>query len=264
MSRLFDGVNDLITFGSETDIDALSALSVLCWIKPASAGEAASRIINKAGSSAGSSGWRFVVDTGMVLGWNVDYDVTDLDVPTSTALAADVWSWIAVTWDGGLLASGVHIYINDAEASYGTTTNATLNRVSDAGNDLLVGNSTNLTRTVDGRIAHVQLWNRVLSLVELAQAARYPGAVQQGLLRYAPLFGAVSPEPDYTNLGTTGTVSGATASTDDPPINGMFVVPTSNLYYAAKAAGAAESITVDKWYHQHPHADRTPKKMVAY
>jgi hypothetical protein len=69
-----------------------------------------------------------------------------------------------------------------------------------------------------GKIAHAQVWNRKLSNAEIKQAHECPGSVLNGLVAYWPLFGSDTPELDLSGNGNTGAVTGATESTDGPPI----------------------------------------------
>ena len=85
-----------------------------------------------------------------------------------------------------------------------------------------------------GQIAHVQVWNRDLSIFELQEAARKPGSIQRGLALYWPLWGA-SPESDYSGFSHPGTVSGATTDNILPPIyTGRNFVTLHGLRYGAE------------------------------
>ena len=228
MSRDFNGTTSVLNCGNQADVQNLAALSVVLWIDPDSAGESdTSRIINKRGSSVGSSGWGLQFNgAGRDIVFMVDCDTVDMSRVTVNTLPTNTWSCLGATWDGSTTAANVHIYINGVEATYQATTDGLVLRSDDSANPITIGNSTNATRTVDGQIAQVQLFNTVLTREEVQQAMVYPGSVQRGLLRYWSLGGDGSPEPNYTVAGSGATITTAGAPNDNnPPINGMFVVP---------------------------------------
>ena len=228
MSRDFNGTTSVLNCGNQADVQNLAALSAVLWIDPDSAGETDNgRIFGKRGSSAGSSGWGLqFAGAGRNVSFIVDCDTVDLIQETADTIPTNTWSCLGVTWDGSTTAANVHIYINGVEATYQATTDGLVLRSDDSANPITIGNSTNATRTVDGQIAQVQLFNTVLTREEVQQAMVYPGSVQRGLLRYWSLGGDGSPEPNYTVAGSGATITTAGAPNDNnPPINGMFVVP---------------------------------------
>ena len=215
----FNNTTSLLTCQSPAAMDEMAAITVSNWIHPDGSGESTGRMVNKSGSSAGSAGWRLVTDTSITISWIVDYDSTDLALVTNETLPTTRFSHLVVTWDGSATATNAHIYIDDVEATYATTTNGVTTRSLDASNAVLIGNSSNSTRTVDGRMAHVEIWNRVLTRAEISATHLGPGRVLNGLQQWTLLQGTADPEPDLAGNGNTCTVTAAgTANANGPPV----------------------------------------------
>jgi Tol biopolymer transport system component len=171
----FDGVNDVARAVGSNAFDALNALTVSAWIRPNSPGEAGKgRIVDKANGVTPTNGWVFYLSgDGTGLSFLVDFSSTNLArTAAAGSIAMNTWQHVAVTWDGSTSASGVHIYVNGSEVSYSGSTNATGSRANDALEELKVGNDKSTARTFNGVIDVVQVWNRVLSPVEIAALAQ--------------------------------------------------------------------------------------------
>lgn len=243
MARNFDGVDDLIDFGTCGDsfMRENQACTIIVWgytrgtnssslVRRLSTNQV-SFIINS--TTAGKL--RFVVGAA-----------TNLDVVSSTNVTNNKWQSYAVTWGGDYTqASSVHIYIDSVEVSYGTQTNGSGALGDNSTAALTVGNNQALTSDYDGILAHVQIFTRVLSASEIKQASYFPGSITNGLAFYAPLWGG-SPEPDYSGNRNNGTVTGATVSSNNPPINGVFHPQRPNLYYSSFSSGVAPTSGTSK------------------
>ena len=167
----FDGSNDVVNAGSGSSLGNLSALTLSAWVKAESFGESGQGyILDKTTSIGPVNGWAFqVTTTGSTLQFAVDYDETNLLVTAvSNTIELNKWIYFALTWDGSSTASNVHIYKNGAEvSSYGTQTNASGNRNSDASASLRIGEQPNGLRAFDGSLDDVRIYNRVLSAAEV-------------------------------------------------------------------------------------------------
>src|SRR3989338_2851638 len=130
---LFPGGTNYINARSATVLDNISSFSVSAWVYATTTGT----IADKRGAG---KGWFFRVWTSNTLRFFVEHTGTDLDViSSSNKLTFNKWNHALVTYDGSTLASNVHIYINGVETTYGTQTNGTLIRESDAGENMLLG-----------------------------------------------------------------------------------------------------------------------------
>jgi hypothetical protein len=165
------GGDDKVNAGNGPAVNNLGAMTVAAWINVETVGEAGNpgRIVHKATGTAPVNGWQFCTQGSNQIGFAVDYDGTDL-VRTSAADAITLGSWhhVVVTWDGTNNATNVLMYVDGtAVGSYAATTNASGNRVNDSGASIYLGNEPNSTRTLDGVLDDVRVYNRVLSPAEI-------------------------------------------------------------------------------------------------
>lgn len=215
-SRSFNGTTDLITVAANARINDLSPLTILCWQRPVNTGEVAGRYIDKGGNTA----W-FIVTGGH--DFRVLFSGNDvLRTTQSSQNPANTWTHLAATWDGSTNGTGIRLYANGVEVtSYSATGNATGSRDSDAAADLIIGNNAAASRTYNGRISHLQIYNRELSAGEITTLMHKPGKILSGCVGYWPLFGVASPEPDWSGGGLNGTLTG-TSVADGPPVGPPF------------------------------------------
>lgn len=176
---LFDGADDYVTVNSATSINDISPMTISAWIYPKSLGQNGfGRILDKSLTTSPTFGWDFQLTTTNVLHFVVDYDGANDLVRESgaNAVTLNTWQHIVVTWDGSSAQTGVHLYINGIETSYTNNTDGAGNRVTDAGNNLVIGNNaTNFNRTFDGNIDDVRVYNRVLSAQEITRLYKMGG-----------------------------------------------------------------------------------------
>jgi len=212
-SVVFDKVDDYINIPAHTSINNLSAITITAWIKPISSGEANGYILDK--SASDTSGWRFrtqSVSGNNQIGFRVDAtsDVYRYTADDTLTALLNTWVHVAVTWDGSLTASNIHIYINGVEsATYDQTTNGSGSRVDDSGNDIYLGNRSNGGTTFDGNITDVGLFSRVLTIAEINQIRNY------GLTNNVGVTNTVH----YCHIGETGAVNASGGATWDATDN---------------------------------------------
>lgn len=103
----------------------------------------------------------YIADSGAAVG---GFYSTGWRAATSAALATPgVWQHWASTYDGAT----VRLYLGGAEvATFATAT--TLPASNGAGYDWFIGRRWDAVETLDGRVAHVAVWNRSLSAAEVA------------------------------------------------------------------------------------------------
>ena len=108
------------------------------------------------------------------LSFIADFASTNLDKRSSAAvLTLNQWQHVALTWDGSSSASGVHFYVNGTEVAYTTNQSGSGTRVPDDTEDLRVGNNESGTRTFDGAIDEVRVYNRALAQSEIQSLYTY-------------------------------------------------------------------------------------------
>ncbi len=167
----FDATDDVVNLGSNSAIDNLPSFSVSGWIKPTGGGEGtAGRIIEKAGNHAtDGEGWLIYTTSSNQLAFSVTFNnnagVNTREIGcTITGITFSAWQHFVVTWDGTNNCSGVNMYLNGVRKYVSGTVTGTLStRDSDAAYNLLVGNEPGGTRTFDGLIDELKLYNYPLS-----------------------------------------------------------------------------------------------------
>lgn len=114
---------------------------------------------------------------------------------TANATAANYIAYgsyhdVAVTWNGGLAASGIHLYrgtngtpFTEVTGTY-TSTDGLTAILGPAGQNITLGNSPPNTRAFNGDIFYICRWNRVLAYaVDLRMAQKHgPLSVRDGLV----------------------------------------------------------------------------------
>lgn len=132
-----------------------------------------------------------------------------------TTLTTGVWYNLVAT-DGGAFTdhTDIHLYRDGVEESYdGTNTqNGSGSEEAHDGPWMLAARSGANTRGINGKLAEIGVWDRVLTASEVAiLAKRYsPLFIPSGLVWYAPIMGKNSPERDIVG-GDSGTLTGTTA-----------------------------------------------------
>ena len=160
----FDGADDSINVGSAASLDDLSVYTMEAWINFDTFGEGNyGRILNKTSSSGSSNYWTLLndgTDVATIQGWrqqattNMSYKAVNNSLTTST------WKHVAFVKNGN---TSIALYIDGALASYKDTTMGSGSLVTDAAQNMLIGNRPDETRTFDGRIDEVRISNAVRS-----------------------------------------------------------------------------------------------------
>lgn len=160
-SFLFDNLNDIATV-SHTSAHLVNNGTMIFWAKPLSDGTAnVCRFANKGNDAVGTGGYNIAINTDRLLlrinGGNLQGSLDMLNY-------YGMWRQYTFTWSSS--GNTGAIYINntlDVSGSLGATVSMTTT------NPLYIGNISDLSRTFDGNISIVQLYNRVLSQDEIAQ-----------------------------------------------------------------------------------------------
>jgi hypothetical protein len=149
----------------------------------------------------------------------------------ASTLSLNTWYQLTGTYDG----TTYKIYTNGVVA---TSTDSTgpnfVVSFASIGWDFTSG-----ARFWNGRIADMAIWNVVLTAGEasaLANGARPPTIRPNALLRYWPLDGLQSPEPDLSGHVNNGTVTG-TALAAGPPV--MMFTPHWPQFISGAAAASS-------------------------
>ena len=141
------------------------------WIYPASDGESdGGRIYEK-------TQWNLLTHSqsgdNVKLQFYFKFTGTDGTWDTDVVVPINEWSNIVVTYDADDVANTPTIYINGVAYTVGdgltASTTPTGAREDDDGEDLQIGNNDTPSRTFDGQISGLKMYNRVLSQAEIQQ-----------------------------------------------------------------------------------------------
>ena len=178
----FDNTDDLVDLSSPTSLDNLAAITVSAWINPTAIGEdSAGRIFDKA-TATSFAGWGFALSldntTTCGIEFFVGYDGGTAFVDkfaANTTVTYGTWTHILSTWDGSNQHANAHIYKNGVEVTYGTgqDTNGGTVRDDESALSAFIGNVTESSRTFNGTIQEVAVWNTVLSAGDIANVALF-------------------------------------------------------------------------------------------
>ena len=172
----FNGTTDVVDAGNEVTLRNLPAFSVSAWIYPKSAGEANfGRIVQKGNGNNPAYGFRIALakdtdpDPAIITFTQIGYDGNDLFRSSGdNTIALNLWQHVMVTWTGLNDLESIRIYKNGAEIqSYGPSQKGTGNKGDDGTEKLWVGNIDDKTRTFDGCIGPLKIWNRALTPDEI-------------------------------------------------------------------------------------------------
>lgn len=159
----FDGADTTIPTTLTSNDDFLNGFTISAWIKAESAGEGGNgRVVDKAESNIAINGFRYYLESSQVyFGINEGATIGS----GANTVPSNVWNHILVT-----VASDATIthYINGAQSGLPSTTNV-LSGITTA-NSLTIGNFAGAaSRTFDGSISDVRIYNRVLSPTEITE-----------------------------------------------------------------------------------------------
>lgn len=199
MAREWDGANGYYSLGSPASLDNLAqgAMTVSCHLYPQTTGEGGTgRIVNKrnvtVGTADGGGGWIFFTDGTASLGFQ-----TISSAPAALAsqrgaanqITLNAWSRVALTYNDAGDRKG-HIYVNGTEISYSTDTAGGAAPGDESSGDMVIGNNTDQTRTFDGYMAELAIWNIVQPAEVLAALAAgvSPAAFPRNRVLYVPMI----------------------------------------------------------------------------
>lgn len=213
--RDFDGDNDSINFGDTTILDGLGAFTTSLWVRvdalPASAGTYIS-VLRKDltlttlqfENNAGTQQVRCAI-------WDPSANTSNVTNTWETG----VWKHSSCAWQNSASTGDPTIYKN--ATSLGSPNANATSTLADGANAMIFGLTESDTEDYDGQMAHVQYFNRKLTLIEITELMWKPQYISAELGLW-PLWGTESPEPNLVAATPTGTVTGATESSDGPPI----------------------------------------------
>jgi len=170
-SGSFDGSSGAANFGDINALDGLSTMTITAWIRMDSAGESGSgRIVQKR--------------SGITSGFETYYHGTDSELefvakgtPVANgggSITFGDWTWIAITYDG----TDATFYTGDGTTLSAADT-ATISKGSLGSNgvSLLIGNIAADSRTFDGLIDNVRIYDSVEDAASLTSIMQFNDAL---------------------------------------------------------------------------------------
>ncbi|MGH7391434.1 MAG: LamG domain-containing protein [Candidatus Rokuibacteriota bacterium] len=219
MALSFSGTTQDINFGSPAGLDNLNTLTFAAWVYPVTV-TVGSQLWDKSDAAFTTERRSSITDTGafrVAFGRATAYAVAQSVVSTMTANA---WQFVAFTWDGtaapklyrGTLATAI------AELAYATSTAGAGAIHNDSAESMRIGRAEGFGQFNGGRIARVQVWNRVLTLNELLQQQFCPHLTSSDVLLCELGLNGVGTQFDRSGNGHHGTVSGSPTVADHVPL----------------------------------------------
>ncbi|MFA7290888.1 MAG: hypothetical protein WC023_01445 [Rhodocyclaceae bacterium] len=213
-----------INLGSPASQDDIRAQTIIAYCKPTAAGGGGFAYLLGKMTGATPTGPRFFIrdsGSGPYISFGQD-STTTATAPNREGTLNEVtygnWVHIGTTWDGSLNKTGIKLFVEKVESTYGTAggSNGAGSLTSDASLDLFLmnrGPSGTLGREFVGDVAYVARWNRVLSTVE------YDSAVDSGPLSVpSGLILCWANDQDYSTNAITATAR-STRVTGSTPTN---------------------------------------------
>lgn len=210
------GNNISVADGGPSDVTG-TVLTISVWMKPDSV-SGSHHVLSKEVVTAGGTQYRmYYVGAGGVTFGIGDATTFDDSPAGATATVANVWQHF-VGLKNGTGAGSIKVYKGGTQDASGTSTRT----IQNTAHALKFGTRVTDDIPLDGKLAHIAMWNVALTDGEIGALSRgvSPLRVRPGpsLLGYWPLYGAAYPEIDLkgaSNATQTGTVP---AGADSPPV----------------------------------------------
>jgi hypothetical protein len=228
MARDFNGSTDRLDWSSRGDLTG-HALTKSAWIYldtlPGSGLSEYIMTIHRSGDTSFGTVFGPYGNAGAIDFFRNGTSLLD-HLSNSSQISTGAWTHVLVTHDGVIsTASTVHTYVNGVEVSYSSSANGA-SEYAPTGSWSLGGRIYDDNRNIDGRLAEVAVWDRILSAAEIGALAGglAPNLVNNG----SGLLFYYSAKTDTTTAETGGaaaTVDGTSYSASHPTISYSVSVP---------------------------------------
>lgn len=165
---LFNSTNSKVELANNTiyNFERTDSFSISCWIKRTNIGGAAPFIYSKSIASGNYNGHSsYFMSDGRISFYLVNTPTNRVGVITSNTITDTNWHNIIYTYNGSSNISGVKVYIDGIECTYGTTHN-TLTASIQSTATFQIGNR-NTALGADATIDEFAIWNRPLLPYEI-------------------------------------------------------------------------------------------------
>jgi len=222
-SRLFDGVNDKVNLGDSDDFSFDNAaddspLSFSVWFKSNLSVGNLQTLLAKATSSTSVEYLLTINSVGgvdLVFHKNAASFGSYIVGTGSTAYIPNQWTHVVATYDGGLLDTGIKVYINGVDDTGTPISGGAYDGQSNTTADLLIGNrNTSSGQEMSGKMADVRIYDSALTAAQVSDL--YAGTdVQTNLVGHYLTDNDDVEDKAGTNDGTN---FGSVYSIDNPPL----------------------------------------------
>jgi glucose/arabinose dehydrogenase/PKD repeat protein len=154
----FDGVNDWVTVADASDLDLTNGMTLSAWVNPTASGSDWRTILLKENPGFMAYALYSNTDTGRPSG-HVVIGGSDLDTRGTAAVANNVWTYLAATYDG----ANLRLYVNGTLVS----TRAVTGSMSASTGPLRIGGNATWGEWFGGLIDNVRIYARSLSAAEV-------------------------------------------------------------------------------------------------
>ena len=154
----FDGVNDWVTVADANDLDLTNGMTLSAWVNPTASGSDWRTILLKENPGFMAYALYSNTDTGRPSG-HVVIGGSDLDTRGTAAVANNVWTYLAATYDG----ANLRLYVNGTLVS----TRAVTGSMSASTGALRIGGNATWGEWFGGLIDNVRVYSRSLSAAEI-------------------------------------------------------------------------------------------------
>ena len=221
--------SDRVNCGSSTSHDGLTVGTKAYICRPTSLGVTYSpRFMQKGLTANGDYRAMFFTGTTSLSGevQRAGVDVKAQAVCTNfAAYALSTWMLMAFTWDINGIASDQKLYIGNATtppaepSAYASQTVGDGALGDDSAADWIVGNNQNVNVAFLGDLAVQGVWSRQLTGAELGTWFNNPSDVgANNIMLHSIGSNGTDTQHDYSGNGNHGAVTGATVSTNKPPV----------------------------------------------
>lgn len=185
--------------------------SLFCWMRQTNNANTLNFLIGVSGSANNRAGIGVNVTTLAAAAAVRDGSATS-SANSTTGITLSAWNAV-----GGVFTSATDraVYLNGGNKGTNTAS-----RTAAGVNSLRIGSGFNSQFGMQGQMAHCAAWNIALSdadMLSLGTGTNPLNVHPEALVLYLPYVGRDSPEIDIIG-GRTLTVTGATSSTEEPPI----------------------------------------------
>ena len=221
-SRDFDGTNDELTAARS---NLTSTFTLTAWVNSDTFALTQSIIIgNLIGSPTFAHNYFFQIEDSGQLACGI-YNGTLYPKADEGAVSmlTGTWYYVACTYDSAASSGTLTIYIDESQVGQTTGTGTSS---PNADTVFSIGsNSAQASSYLDGKLAYVHVYNKVLTTAEMSQTHWKPFSIADACEQAYGIWGVNSPEPDLCANGRNATVTEAAESALGPPV--MLGSPTA-------------------------------------